>query len=200
MIVKSTARKSKPKIALGIEARRRAMTRTVVQLMQYSTDESLGLELLLQPAPEVEEEKDETICEEGDEAQVDEAARQLLAYALSEGSGEKVRAVRTRSVFGGEDEDIDTAEFTERAVVLMADADPSHLRHVILADPDAELDQVMAHLRILYGPAASISLTEHGDTEHRHFHAVILTVDPATGNAAGIAAFEQGTEVGLALV
>lgn len=135
----------------------------------------------MQPAPEVEEEKDETIREEGDEAQVDEAARQLLAYALSEGSGEKVRAVRTRSVFGGEDEDIDTAEFTERAVVLMADADPSHLRHVILADPDAELDQVMAHLRLLYGPAASISLTEHGDTEHRHFHAVILTVDPATG-------------------
>lgn len=183
MIVKTTARKSKPQVQLGIEARRRAMTRALVMLMEYSTDETLELELV----PEVGAERPEAHPEEDrdvstpTEAQVDEAARILLDYTLSGAGGEKTRAVKTRALWGGETKDIDVAEFTARAVVLMADAHPSHLRHVILADPNATLDQVMSHLRVLYGPAASISLTQHGDTDHPHFHAVILTVDPATG-------------------
>ncbi len=181
MIVKSTARKNKPKSKLGIEASRRAMTRAVVTVMEYSTDQDIGFELVVlrQGRRSVPVNHDAFV--EETEAQIDEAARTLLAYTLSKKSDEKLRAVRTRSVFGHEDDDIEVNEFTERAVVLMADADPAHLRHVIVADPVAELDQVMTHLRRLYGPAASISLTEHGDTDHRHFHAVILTVDPATG-------------------
>ncbi|KZY56333.1 hypothetical protein A3736_08675 [Erythrobacter sp. HI0063] len=181
MIVKSTARKNKLKSKLGIEASRRAMTRAVVAVMEYSTDQDIGFELgVLRQGQEPVPVKHDAFAEET-EAQIDEAARTLLAYTLSKKPGEKLRAVRTRSVFGHEDDDIEVEEFTERAVVLMADADPSHLRHVILADPVAGLDQVMIHLRRLYGPAASISLTEHGDTDHRHFHAVILTVNPATG-------------------
>ncbi len=167
MIVKSTARKNKLKSKLGIEASRRAMTRAVVAVMEYSTDQDIGFELgVLRQGQEPVPVKHDAFAEET-EAQIDEAARTLLAYTLSKKPGEKLRAVRTRSVFGHEDDDIEVEEFTERAVVLMADADPSHLRHVILADPVAGLDQVMIHLRRLYGPAASISLTEHGDTDHR---------------------------------
>lgn len=182
MIVKSTVRKTRPKLNIGIEARRRAMTRALVQVMEYSTDEQLGL-ALVPDGQSVAEAKAEQgpIADIETEGQVDEAARAVLAYTLSRGTGEKQRAVRTRCVWGHEEDDISPSDFTERAVLLMGDADPSHLRHVILADPHATLDQIMGHLRILYGPAASISLTQHGDTDHPHFHAVILTVDPATG-------------------
>ena len=182
MIVKSTVRKTKPKLNLGIEARRRAMTRALVQVMEYSTDEQLGLALLPDRRTIAEAEAEQgPDADLETEAQVDEAARAVLAYTLSRGTGEKQRAVRTRCMWGHEEFDISPSEFTERAVVLMADADPSHLRHVILADPHATLDQAMSQLRLLCGPAASISLTQHGDTDHPHFHAVILTVDPATG-------------------
>lgn len=181
MIVKSTARRNKLKPLLSIEARRRAMTRALVKVMEYCTDERFGLQLVPERERSAVSSADlETLLAESD-AQVDEATRALLAYTLSRDEGEKLRAVRTRCLWGHEEADIDVLEFTERAVVLMADADPSHLRHVIFADPDANLDQIMTYLRLLYGPAASISITQHGDTQHPHFHAVILTVDPATG-------------------
>lgn len=164
MIVKDIERNAKPSHTVGEEGARRAMTRALVRVLQYVTDDDLGV-------ARADDEDPEIVA----------AAEALVGYIMTEKPGSNERATEVRCAWSGDDSEITPREFLDRAVVLTATADPSHVRHTVISDPVATIDQVVDGLHDVYGPRASILVARHADTQHPHFHAIVITVDPATG-------------------
>lgn len=147
------------------------MTRALVRILTYITNDDLGLELKLSPSNDNEEESD-----------VEKQTRAITDYIIGVKPDVPERIVATRCIMPDTEEE-DARAFLNRAIVLLADVHISHLRHVVLSDPVATIDEVVKGLQLVYGPRASILVAQHGDTDHPHFHAVAITVDPATGKS-----------------
>ena len=147
------------------------MTRALVRILTYITNDDLGLELKLSPSNDNEEESD-----------VEKQTRAITDYIIGVKPDVPERIVATRCIMPDTEEE-DARAFLNRAILLLADVHISHLRHVVLSDPVATIDEVVQGLRLVYGPRASILVAQHGDTDHPHFHAVVITVDPATGKS-----------------
>jgi len=149
------------------------MTRALVRILTYITNDDLGLELKLSPSNTDDGEED---------AEVEKQARAITDYIIGVKPDAPERIVATRCIAPDTEEE-DARAFLNRAILLLADVHISHLRHVVLSDPVATIDEVVEGLQLVYGPRASIPVAQHGDTDHPHFHAVVITVDPATGKS-----------------
>lgn len=149
------------------------MTRALVRILTYITNDDLGLELKLSPSNTDDGEED---------AEVEKQARAITDYIIGVKPDAPERIVATRCIAPDTEEE-DARAFLNRAILLLADVHISHLRHVVLSDPVATIDEVVEGLQLVYGPRASILVAQHGDTDHPHFHAVVITVDPATGKS-----------------
>lgn len=147
------------------------MTRALVRLLTYITNDDLGLELKLSPSSTNDSEE---------EADVEKQARAITDYIIGVKPDAPERIVATRCITPDTEEE-DARAFLNRAILLLADVHISNLHHVVLSDPVATIDEVVEGLQLVYGPRASILVAQHGDTDHPHFHAVVITVDPATG-------------------
>lgn len=172
MIVNDLVRGPEPQQTVSNEGGRRSMTRALVRILTYITNDDLGLELKLSPSNENEEESD-----------VEKQTRAITDYIIGVKPDVPERIVATRCIMPDTEEEEDARTFLNRAILLLADVHISHLRHVVLSDPVATIDEVVEGLRLVYGPRASILVAQHGDTDHPHFHAVVITVDPATGKS-----------------
>lgn len=188
MIVKDIAR-AKPTRGKTVSAgaAQRAKTRVIVGILRYVTADDLGLER----TPEVGTTKKERAYEQS-----------LTTYLLTEKPAAHERAGELVACWSGEEE-IGAEEFLERSLFAMANIDPSHFRHHVFSERHADVelvarargghgkdrpwargvtvDELMSALRDLYGEHAGIMVVEHIDTDHRHFHVIVVTVDPESG-------------------
>lgn len=171
MIVKDLQRGPKPQQTISNEGGRRSMTRALVRILTYITNDDLGLKLKLSPSNTNNSEE---------EAEVEKQARAITDYIIGVKPDAPERIVATRCITPDTEEE-DARAFLNRAILLLADVHVSNLHHVVLSDPVATIDEVVEGLQLVYGPRASILVAQHGDTDHPHFHAVVITVDPATG-------------------
>lgn len=147
------------------------MTRALVRILTYITNDDLGLELKLSPSSTHDSEE---------EADVEKQTRAITDYIIGVKPDVPERIVATRCIMPDTEEE-DARAFLNRAILLLADVHISHLHHVVLSDPVVTIDEVVEGLQLVYGGRASILVAQHGDTDHPHFHAVVITVDPATG-------------------
>ncbi len=188
MIVKDIARaKAIRGKTVSAGAAQRAKTRVIVDILRYVTADGLGLER----TPEEGTTKKERAYEQS-----------LTQYLLTEKPASHGRVGALVACWSGEEE-VDAEEFLERSLFAMANVDPSHFRHHVFSERHADVelvarargghgndrpwargvtvDELMCALRDLYGEHAGIMVVEHIDTDHRHFHVIVVTVDPESG-------------------
>lgn len=187
MIVKDITRATQTRgITASAGAAQRARTHAVVDILRYVTAEDLGLEL----TPDVATKKERAY------------EQSLTKYLLAEkpAAHQRVGALVAR---WSDEEEVDAEEFLERSLFAMANVDLSHFRHHVFSERHADVelvarargghgndrpwargvtvDELMNALRDLYGEHAGIMVVEHIDTDHRHFHGIVVTVDPESG-------------------
>jgi hypothetical protein len=193
MIVKDIER-TRPELGttVGIEGARRAASRSVVTILSYITNSHLHLE----PLPERARQDFDS------DAEARKYEQALTSYLLADKPDQAGRVGAMTIEWSGGKE-VSAEQFLERSLLAMASVDPSHFRHHVFSERHADIDRVIrgvgghdkdrpwargaevselsAALRDLYGPKAAIMVVEHIDSGHRHFHVIVVTVDPETG-------------------